>query len=96
LSEEKKLKKIILNASLQHILYDIPAKELVNMAIGEIQKMNEEEKPLKCETCGHRFDFSEAEQHEASMSNITIGCTKCSSPINYLRAHIEDDEDEYD
>ena len=46
-----------------------------------------EEKQLKCEDpeCGHEFDFSEAEQHECSMTLISIGCPKCSVPITYLR-----------
>ncbi len=46
-----------------------------------------EEKHLRCEDeeCGHEFDFSEAEQHECSMTVIVIGCPKCSVGIMYLR-----------
>lgn len=55
------------------------------------------EKTLKCTDpeCGHEFGICEAELHDASMTHITIGCPKCSNGIDYLRAHMGDDEDEY-
>ena len=40
---------------------------------------------LKCPACEHEFDFAEAEQHEASMTDITIACPECSGPLVYHR-----------
>jgi len=40
---------------------------------------------LICEDCGHKYEFHEAEQHEATMTRLVIGCPECSSPITYQR-----------